>query len=378
MVDIRIGIDARDAIRPEHGITVLTAFFLKGLAEAATEDEVVQYIDDYPHEVSAGQGIIRAPGFSARILARTGQAWKQISLPTALKQDRVDVFHSLTSTIPFRRPCPTVVTFCDLFHEVYPELVPPRIRRKMHLAYRHAARRAERIIAISGNTKQDIVKYYKTPADKISVVYPGVNPFYMSPADDSGTSQNMSMLAGYGVKRPYLLHVGGLTENRNIDGILDALVILRCTHPEVSLVLVGRAFWGFDLASRLAEKHLRDSVVHIKYLPNEDLRVLYNQAETLLLPSFCEGFGMPILEAMACGTPVVTSNMGAMPEAAGEAGLLVNPREATAIAEGVARILEDEKLKQALTTKGLEHAARFTWKSNAEQTIKVYRSLADE
>lgn len=376
MVNIRIGIDARDAIRPEQGITVLTAFFLKGLAEAGGADEVVQYIDDLPRDVSADQGVVEASGFSARRLPGSGLAWKQLSLPAALKQDRIDVFHSLTSTIPIRRSCPTVVTMCDLFHEVYPEFVPPRIRRKMRLSFRHAARRADRIIAISENTKRDIVKYYHAPEDKISVIYPGTNPFYRPLDDKTDSVKSATILASYGIKQPYLLHVGGLTENRNIVGMLDAFATLKRTHPELSLVLVGRPFWSFDLEDRLIERNLDDSVVHIRYLPNEELRVLYNRAEVLLLPSFCEGFGMPILEAMACGTPVVTSNTGAMPEAAGQAGLLVNPRETTAIAEAVSRILEDDKLKQDLTEKGLKQAARFTWKRNAERTIEVYHSLA--
>jgi glycosyltransferase involved in cell wall biosynthesis len=373
---MRIGIDARDAIRPEQGITVLTAFFLHGLAEAAGDDEVVQYIDDFPRDGSTGLDIVEAPGFSVHSLQGRGQIWRQFSLPTALKRDKIEVFHSLTSTIPFRRPCPTVVTICDLFHKVHPELLPPRTRRKISVLFAHAAGQANHIIAISENTKREIVTFYNVPEDKVSVVYPGVNPLYQPLAPDSTGKQAENALTRYGIKQPYLLHVGGLTENRNIDGMLDALVVLRHTHPELSLVLVGRPLWGFDLESRLSEKLLCDNVVHMRYIPNEELRVLYNKAEALLLPSFYEGFGMPIVEAMACGTPVVTSNTSAMPEAAGDAGLLVDPRDTKAIADAALRILEDDSLRQDLAVKGFAHATRFSWKNNAEQTIKVYHSLA--
>jgi glycosyltransferase involved in cell wall biosynthesis len=376
VVGIRIGIDARDALRQEHGITVLTAYFLKGLAETVSGDEVIQYTDEVARSGSEAQGLVEAPGFSEHILSGSGQVWKQIHLPAALKQDRVDVFHSLTSTIPFRRPCPTVVTICDLFHEVYPEFVPPRIRRRMRFAFKHAARRADQIIAISESTKRDIVGFYKVPEDKVAVIYPGVNPFYRLLADNEEKDKAVEVLKGYGIKRPYLLHVGGLTENRNINGLLDAFVVLKRSHPELNLVLVGRSFWNFDLDKQLTERSIAEDVVHIKYLSNEELRAVYNQAEVLLLASFCEGFGIPILEAMACGTPVITSNLSSMPEAAGEAGLLVNPREPREIADAVDQILADEKLKTSLIDKGLKHSARFTWRSNAEQTLEVYRSLA--
>ena len=371
---MRIGLDARDALRREHGITVLTAFLLKGLAETGSGDEFIQYIDDYPSAASEAQGIVEAPGFSARVLPGRDIVWKQLRLPAALKQDRVAVFHSLTSTIPFRRPCRTVVTFCDLFHEVHPEFVPSKARRKMSWAFAHAARHADHVIAISENTKRDIVRFYGTPEEMISVIYPGVNPFYRRLEQ---TTESETVLAGYGVAKPFLLHVGGLTENRNITGILEALTLLKKDNVRPQLVLVGRPFWGFDLEALLQSRGLTDAVVHIAYASNEHLRILYNAAEVLLLPSFFEGFGIPVLEAMACGTPVVTSNTSALPEAAGDAGLLVDPREPAAIAKAVRQILNDATLKEDLIAKGIKRAEQFTWRSTAEQTLKVYHSLAE-
>ena len=371
---MRIGLDARDALRREHGITVLTAFLLKGLAEAGSDDEFVQYIDDYPADASEAQGIVEAPGFSSRVLPGRDIVWKQIRLPAALKQDRVAVFHSLTSTIPFRRPCRTVVTFCDLFHEVHPEFVPPKARRKMNWAFAHAARHADRVIAISENTKRDIIHYYGTPEQMISVIYPGVNPFYRRLEQ---TKENEAVLAGYGVTKPFLLHVGGMTENRNITGMLDALTLLKKDNVRPQLVLVGRPFWGFDLEALIQSQGLTDAVVHIDYASNEHLRILYNAAEVLLLPSFFEGFGIPVLEAMACGTPVVASSTSALPEAVGNAGLLVDPREPATIADAVRQISNNATLKEDLIAKGIKRAERFTWRSTAEQTLKVYHSLAD-
>jgi glycosyltransferase involved in cell wall biosynthesis len=244
----------------------------------------------------------------------------------------------------------------------------------MSWSFAHAARHADRVIAISENTKRDIIRYYGTPEEVISVIYPGVNSFYRRLEQ---TTDIETVLAGYGVVKPFLLHVGGLTENRNIAGMLNALTLLKKNNIRPQLVLVGRPFWGFDLRSLLQSRGLTDDVVHIAYAPNENLRILYNAAEVLLLPSFFEGFGIPVLEAMACGTPVVTSNTSALPEAAGDAGLLVDPREPAAIADAVKRILDNPALKKDLVAKGLERAKRFTWRSTAEQTLKVYHSLAD-
>ncbi len=373
-----IGLDARDVLRREHGITVLTSFLLKGLAEINRGDEFIQYVDDYHNNTPSDQGVIRAPGFRVRELKGRDVVWKQIRLPAALKADRADVFHSLTSTIPLRRPCPTVVTVCDLFHEVHPELIPPRALRRIRLTFAYAARHADRLIAISENTKRDLIRFYGTPEDKISVIYPGVNPFYQVLESEHDGGPIEETISRYGLNSPYLLHVGGLTENRNISGLLDALLLLKKQEIRAKLVLVGRAFWGFDLKAELERRLLCDDVNGITYVSNSDLRVLYNRAAAVLLPSFYEGFGIPILEAMACGTPVITSNLSAMPEAAGDAGLLVDPRDAGAIATAIRHVLEDAALREKMVAKGLKRARLFSWPANAARTIEVYHSLATD
>ncbi len=374
---MRVGLDARDALRRESGISTLTTFLCRALAEIESDDEFWLYLDSYDGQGPSNPGLVSGQSFHTSVLPGSGQMWKQVRLPLALRRDKIDVFHSMTSTIPLARPCPTVVTVCDLFFEAHPELAPAKTRFKMRRLFSYAARHADRVIAISETTKRDLMRFYGTPEDRISVIYPGLNPFYrrLDPVKDGEKSK--AVLSEYGISRPFLLHVGGMTENRNIGGLLDALAKLKQAGSRPKLVLVGRSFWGFDLKTELAKRLLCDDVVEIKYAPNEDLRVLYNEADVLLLPSLYEGFGLPIIEAMACGTPVITSNLSAMPEAAGDAGLLIDPHDSVAIAKAIESVMEDKTLRDKLVVKGLEHSKSFSWLTNAARTIAVYHSLAN-
>ncbi|MFA5867383.1 MAG: glycosyltransferase family 1 protein [Actinomycetota bacterium] len=374
---MRIGLDARDALRRESGISTLTMFLCRALAEIESGDDFFQYLDVFEGDGPSNPGLVTGGGFHTRVLPGSRQVWKQIRLPAALRRDRIDVFHSMTSTIPFVRPCPTAVTVCDLFFEAHPEFAPSGDRFKMRRLYKYAARNADRIIAISKTTKQDLIKFYGVNEDKISVIYPAPNPFYriLNQAEDAEKSK--AVMLSHSLEPPFLLHVGGMTKNRNIAGMLDAVSLLKKTGIRPKLVLIGRSFWGFDLKAELAKRLLCDEVIEIKYAPGDDLRILYNQATALLLPSLYEGFGLPILEAMACGTPVITSNLSAMPEAAGDAALLVDPLDPSAIAAAIEQIMGDKTLRDTLISKGLKQVERFTWPANAAQTLEVYHSLAN-
>ncbi len=374
---MRIGLDARDALRRESGISTLTMFLCRALAEIESGDDFFQYLDSFAGEGPSNPGLISDRGFHTRVLSGSGQVWKQIRLPAALRRDRIDVFHSMTSTIPFVRPCPTVVTVCDLFFEAHPEFAPAGNRFKMRRLFSYAARHADHIIAISDTTKQDLIKFYGVGEDRITVIYPAANPFYRLLNETEDAERSKAVMASHDLEQPFLLHVGGMTENRNIAGLLDAVSLLKKSGFKPRLVLVGRSFWGFDLKAELAKRLLCDEVIEIKYAPSDDLRVLYNQAAALLLPSLYEGFGLPILEAMACGTPVITSNLSVMPEAAGDAALLIDPLDPGAIAAAVEQIMGDKTLRDTLIAKGLKRVERFTWPANAAQTLEVYRLLAN-
>lgn len=371
---MRIALDARDALRRESGITVYTASLIAALSDIADDkDEYLCYIDKYRGGAPQATVLPNRPGFETRPVAGHGAIWKQGRVPAALVRDRVDVFHSMTSTLPFWRPARTVLTVCDLFHEVYPKHVPPATQRTMHFLYSYAAHRADRVIAISEATKHDLVRFYNIPEGKVTVVYPGVDDFYRTPVS---TTDIEAGLAFYGIQEPYLLHVGSLSETRNVSGLLEAFALVRATRSDARLVLIGRSYWGYDVGADIKKRNLGDSVVVIDYLPKHDLRLVYNGASALVMPSLFEGFGLPVAEAMACGTPVIASSTTALPEAVGGAGLLVDPTDAAAIAAAIHRVMEDGALADELGAKGRLRIQELTWEATAVQTVGVYHSLA--
>jgi glycosyltransferase involved in cell wall biosynthesis len=367
---MKIGVDARDILRREVGITVFTKGILAGLAESGVSGEIILYLDDFGDEsavLQAGSFM----GLETRVVPGRGAKWKHIGLPAALRRDRTDLFHSMTSTLPVYVPGRKIVTFCDVFQETHPEFVPAKTRVLMNRLYKSAARRADRIIAISENTKDDIVTYYGVPEHKITVIYPGLN----ENCRPIGSKDAATATKKYGIDGPYVLHVGALAEWRNITRLIEAYRIAVQTVPGLKLVLVGRPVWGYDLAAA-AGPDLGKNIISIPFVPNEDLVALYNEAQALAMPSLAEGFGLPVIEAMACGTAVVTSNISALPEAAGGAALLVDPFDTPEIANAIIRAITDSKLKNNLIEKGYKQASKFTWRGAGEATAAVYKSFA--
>lgn len=369
---MKIGIDARDILRREVGITVFTKGVLEGLAESGAGGEVILYLDENngPNGTrDAGSHF----GFETRVLPGQGALWKHFRLPAALRRDRVDVFHSMTSTLPVYVPGRKVVTFCDIFQETHPEFVPVKTRLLMTRLYKNAARRADKIIAISNSTKNDLIKYYGISPDKVSVIYPGLNR-YCHPNSDSAAVK--AVMEKHGITGPYVLHVGALAEWRNVTRLIEAYQIAENAVPGLRLALIGRPVWGYDLDAVLAARGLSDRVIPIDYLSNEDLSAFYSGAGVLAIPSLAEGFGLPVIEAMACGAPVVASNISVLPETAGGAALLVDPFDPEEIAAAIVRLLTDRDLRKSLIEKGYKRASQFTWGRTGADTAAVYRSLA--
>lgn len=364
--------DARDILRREVGITVFTKGVLAGLAESGAGGEVILYLDDVDG-LNIASAVESRFGFEVRVLPGASAIWKHVRLPAALRSDKVDIFHSMTSTLPAYVPGRKVVTFCDIFQETHPEFVPTKTRYLISRLYRNAAKRADKIIAISENTRDDLVAFYGISPNKISVVYPGLNSFCYPNSDKDSIAD---VLKRYNVVGPYVLHVGALAEWRNITRLVEAYQLAEKSVAGLKLVLIGRPVWGYDLGAVMLDHTLAGKVTSIEYMPNDDLAAFYNGAGVLAMPSLAEGFGLPIIEAMACGAPVVTSNISALPEAAGDAALLVDPFDPAEIAFAITRTLTDNELRKSLIEKGYKQAARFTWQGAGAGTAAVYKSLA--
>ncbi|MCL5025464.1 MAG: glycosyltransferase family 4 protein, partial [Chloroflexi bacterium] len=297
--------------------------------------------------------------------------WEQATLPLELLGAGLDLLHSPDFIPPFRARFPTVITVHDLGFRLYPEAVTADSRRyygQIDRAVQHAAA----IIAVSESTRRDLVDRANAPADRIRVIYEAADEAFR-PLDRSAAVKGARTKLG--VEGSFILFVGTVEPRKNLPTLLRAL-----TAPEVSsvrLVVAGSRGWLSDEVFRLVEKlHLRGRVQFLGHTPPDDVVTLYNAADAVAYPSLYEGFGLPVVEAMACGTPVVCSNTSSLPEVAGDAALLVEPLDVAAWAKAVARVLEDRALRLELREKGLRRAAVLSWKRAARETLEVYREVA--
>ncbi|CAN5807861.1 glycosyltransferase family 1 protein [soil metagenome] len=284
------------------------------------------------------------------------------------------LYHAAEHLLPYLSH-PTVMTVHDLIFERYPEHHTLRNRLFLKVAMPLFVRAADTLIAVSQHTKRDLIELYGAPADKIQVVYEGVDPEFRpsAPAVVQRVRQQYSPGAADN-GRPYLLMVGTLEPRKNHATAMRALARLKALGFPQRLLVIGGKGWLFEPVQKLvAELGLTDDVTFAGYVPAADLPPLYAGADCTLLPSLYEGFGFPVLEAMACGTPVVSSNVSSLPEVAGDAALLVTPLDDQAVAAAIQRVLTEPGLASTMQTKGIEQAAKFRWDYCAQETVEVYQ-----
>ena len=302
--------------------------------------------------------------------------WEQTSLPADLRRRRVKLLHSPHHTVPLVSPCPRVVTVHDVTFFLIPERYPLARRLFFQAATYLSAKRARAIIVPSESAARDLRVVLQPPIDRVHVTYEGVDPTFR-PLDTSECAGHVR--SRYGLAPGYLLSLGTLEPGKNRSILLQALRRLVDDGCDLSLAIVGQLGWS-DTATEqeLSRLGLRERVRFTGYVPQADLPALYNAASVFVFPSLHEGFGLPALEALACGTPVVTSNRSALPEGVGEAALLVDPESADAISAAIARVLDEPTLAALLRQAGIERAASFTWEACAQATLQVYREVLGE
>ncbi len=296
-------------------------------------------------------------------------------IPILARRLRLDIVHDTTGVTPLALGAGgarTVVTV----HDVIPWSFPGVSTTLDTVIYRRwlpwVLPRVDGILTVSECSRADLTRYLHIPPDRIHNTSEGVADAYR-PATESAIAQ---VRARYGLSAPYILYVGSVEERKNLRGVLQAYARLRQRGLACSLAIVGAAKWKYDGIMRtLADLQLADEVVFTGYVPDDDLPVLYSGAAVFAFPSLYEGFGLPALEAMACGTPVVAANTSSLPEVVGDAALTVDPADVEALAEAMGRVLADEALRQELRDKGLGRARQFTWQRAAERTVAVYRAL---
>jgi len=277
-------------------------------------------------------------------------------------------------SLPAYHPPASVATVHDLGYLYFPDEHGGMGRRARDWANRWSARQARRVIAVSGATRDDLVRAYGVPPVRIAIVHHGLDPVFR-PVDEG---ERRRVRARYQLDRPYFLFVGTLQPRKNYERLLRAFDRFAIGNPTHELVLIGGRGWQAGRLERaLRAMRSRASVRVLGYVEDADLPPLYGGAVALAFPSLYEGFGLPALEAMGCGTPVLASNSSSLPEVVADAGLLVDPLDVDAIADGLSRLATDEPLRRELGVRGRARAASFTWERAAQETLAQLRVAAE-
>ncbi len=298
--------------------------------------------------------------------------WEQSVQPLAAWRERLDLLHALAYVTPALAPCPTIVTVHDLSFVLYPEAFRPFNRLYLRTMTRRSVLRSRRILADSFSTRDDLVRLWGIPRGRISVVHAAVEDDYC-PAP---LAQVEEFRRQRGLPERFVLYLGTLEPRKNVTAVVDAFArwVQATGDSATHLVLAGAKGWYYEqVFRRVQEVGLPDRVHFPGYVPSAELPAWYRAATAFIYPSLYEGFGLPPLEAMACGTPVITSNTSSLPEVVGDAALLVDPYDIDAIADALARLLADADLRQQLRAAGLARARRFSWEQTARETIAAYR-----
>lgn len=288
-----------------------------------------------------------------------------------------DIYHQ-PNYIPHVFDGKIVTTIHDMSHRIFPQYHPRR-RVLLLRAFENRLRQADRLITDSEYSRGEIVDLLKVPEDRVTVIYLGAGSQY-KPLSISQDRQ-IELQAKYNLPDQFLLYVGTIEPRKNLERLIEAYYQYKQEEPNsgVKLVLAGGKGWLFEgIFARVKELHLEQNIVFTGYVDSEDLPFLYNMALAFIYPSLYEGFGMPPLEAMSCGTPVISSSTSSIPEVVGEAGILVDPYQVNDLAAAISKVAGSVSLQDELSRKGLEHARLFSWRKCAEETLQVYRECIQE
>ncbi len=367
---MRIGIDARLVHYSRAGIGQYITGLVKGLSECDQDKEFVLLQSRKDRTVLAQSG-----NFTRKSLwTPSHHRLEQLVLPIEISPLRLDILHSPDFIPPFRRDYKSVITVHDLAFLLYPHFLTEESARYYGQIDR-AVRHADHIVVDSVSTKRDTINFLGVPEAKITVIYAAANGVYR-PIEDERTLDQIRKK--YRLEMPFILFVSTIEPRKNLPTLLRAFrQLLDHYEPDVKLVVAGQRGWFCGEVFAVADElDLDDRVVFLGHVPLEDLVILYNAARMLVHPSFYEGFGLPPLEAMSCGTPTIVANVSSLPEVVADASLLVPPAHTEGWTVAMWRVLTDDTLHAELSQKGLKRSKVFSWEKAARQTLDLYDRLA--
>ena len=366
---MKIGIDARKL--HDFGIGTYIRNLLRQLARLDRDSEFVVLCQPDDHEAIASLGRNFRP---LPETARNYSIAEQLRVPLALKRERVTLFHAPHYVLPPLVRCRSVVTIHDCIHLMFPQYLPNRLALTYaRTSIRLAAKHATRVLTVSESSKRDILRFVDLPPEKIDVIYNAFDErFGVEPREE----EVVRVRERYQLHDEFVLYAGNVKPHKNLERLITAFHLVRQRGLDhLKLVLIGDDISRYAALRRAVHRYqLHQYVRFLGYLPEETLAVMYRLSGVFVFPSLYEGFGLPPLEAMASGTPVVTSNVSSLPEVAGDAAILVDPYDPDALADAMVRVLTDESLRKSLRRRGLDRARQFSW----EQSVARIRRIYDE
>jgi glycosyltransferase involved in cell wall biosynthesis len=371
-----IGIDAsRTTTARRTGTENYSLHLIRELLTLGQEHRLRLYFNQAP-----SPGLL--PGNAEQRIIPFPRLWTHVRLSWEMFADPPDLLFVPSHVLPLVHPKRSIVTVHDLGYLYYPEAHTFSQNLYLRWSTGYNARTAMRVLADSKATEGDLIRHYAIPAERIVVVYPGRDETLAPVADPALLA---AVRTRYGLSGPYLLYVGTLHPRKNLVRLVQAFASFvqspvarfQCPIPNLQLVLAGQKGWLYEeILAQVRQSGVADRVVLTGYVPDSDLPALLSGALAFVYPSLYEGFGLPVLEAMACGTPVVCSNISSLPEVAGDAALLVDPLDVEAWVTAFCRIAADEGLRRELVERGLRQAQRFSWRRCAEGTLQVLEAVA--
>lgn len=371
---MRIGINGRFLVAKRTGVQRAAYNLVKTLVEVDRHNEYIIFTGmeqvgvadwDYPNVKVIGDTLI--PSESIK-----NHWWEQVWLPRLAKKHAIDILHSPANIAPLFYRGKSIINIHDLCFVVNPQWYSFAFRTLYNLVIPQLAKRATKVITNSNNSKNDLLQYFKLPAEKVSLVYWAVDDVFTLPSSDDKTPEARTL-------GDYILYVGSLEPRKNINALIEAYEKLRHNFPAIKtkLILIGGESPLFATV-QLKAREFRDDVIFKGFVTDQELAEFYRHAKLVAYPSLYEGFGLPPLEAMASGVPVVTSSTSSIPEVVGRAAVLVDPRDRDQLTRAMHRILTDSSLRQSMVTAGVEQVAKFNWYRVARSVLAVYHEVYEQ
>lgn len=358
-----IGVDGNEAnVEKKVGVSVYTYQLLHYFAQQSDEKtRFIIYLRDVPrHDLP-----VETADFKYRIV-KGGFLWSQLFLPFHLYLHKdIDIFFSPAHYAPRWCPTPTVVVIHDLSYFYYPEEFLKKDLYQLKNWTQYSVKKAQKIIAVSKTTKKDIIKFYHIPEKNIEVVYNGYQ---------SNISNQQSTISNF---KPYILYIGTLQPRKHLITLIEAFHLLLKKKPEYNLIIAGKKGWLYEeIFARVKSLHLQNKIIFPGYVSDEEKAALYTNASLFVLPSLYEGFGIPLLEAMSYGCPVISSFASSLPEIGGDACLYFDPTNPQELVDDMIALIDDSSLRRDLIQKGKKRVQLFSWEKCGEETLEIIKRLS--